>query len=87
MRTTPGIATVSPGMWTRLMLDNAGFQELPEGLQVAVGYVYDFLSDVNAVVAVHFLDFVNSNDVGAMNTQETIFWQHFFHSFHRQMGD
>ena len=62
------------------MLDNAGFQELPEGLQVAVGYVYDFLSDVNTVVAVYFLNFVNSNDVGAMNTQEMFFWQHVFHS-------
>ena len=69
------------------MLDNAGFQELPEGLQVAVGYVYDFLSDVNTVVAVYFLNFVNCNDVGAMNTQEMFFWQHVFHSFHRQMGD
>ena len=62
------------------MLDNAGFQELPEGLQVAVGYVYDLLSDVNTVVAVYFLNFVNCNDVGAMNTQEMFFWQHVFHS-------
>lgn len=69
------------------MLDHAGFHKLPKGLQITVGDVYDFVSDVNAVVTVHFLNFVNSNDVGAMNTQETFFWQHVFYSLHRQMGD
>lgn len=72
---------------TDLMLDHAGFHKLPKGLQITVGDVYDFVSDVNAVVTVHFLNFVNSNDVGAMNTQETFFWQHVFYSLHRQMGD
>ena len=69
------------------MLDHAGFHKLPKGLQITVGDVYDFVSDVNAVITVHFLNFVNSNDVGAMNTQETFFWQHVFYSLHRQMGD
>ena len=45
------------------MFDDACFQELSESLQVAVRDVYDLLADVDAVVAIHFLNLVNGDDI------------------------
>ncbi len=45
-------------------------EELAEGLQIAVRDVDDFLTDIDAVVAVNLLNLVNGNDVGAMDTQK-----------------
>ena len=62
-------------------------EELAEGLQIAVRDVDDFLTDIDAVVAVNLLNLVNGNDVGAMDTQKLIFGQHVLYGFHRQVGD
>ena len=69
------------------MFDDACFQELSESLQVAVRDVYDFLADVDAVVAIHFLNLVNGDDIRPMDAQETVFGQHVLYGFHRQMCD
>ena len=47
----------------------------------------DLLADVDTVIAIYFLDFVNRDDVGAMHSQKLFLWQHLLNGFHRQMGD
>ena len=47
----------------------------------------DLLTDIDTVVAIHLLNLINGNDIGAMDTQETVFGQHVLYGFHRQMGD
>ena len=36
----------------------------------------DLLADVDTVIAIYFLDFVNRDDVGAMHSQKLFLWQH-----------
>ena len=47
----------------------------------------DFLADVDTVITIYFLDFVNGDDVGAMHSQKLFLGQHLLNGFHRQMGD
>ena len=68
----------------------AGFAILlsfAEGLQIAVRDMDDLVTDIDTVVAIDFLDFVDMDDVGTMDTKELVLGQHFFYRLHRQMGD
>ena len=49
--------------------------------------VDDFLGDIDAIVAVNFLNLINGNNVGTMNAQKLVLGQHLLYGFHRQMGD
>lgn len=53
-------------------LERACLDEGVECLLVTFRHMDDFLADVDAVVAINFLDFVNGNDIGTVYAQESV---------------
>ncbi len=49
--------------------------------------MYDFLANVDAIIAVNLLYLINGYDVGAVYAQELICGQHRLDCFHREVGD
>ena len=56
------------GLW----LEWACFDERTELLLIPFRHMDDFLTDVDAVVSINFLDFIYSDDIGTMYAQEFI---------------
>ena len=65
----------------------AAFEESSESREVAIRHVDDFLADVYTVVTIDLADLVCGNDIGTMDAQELVSWQHLFYGLHRQVGD
>ena len=65
----------------------ATFEEGSESREIAIRHVDDFLADVYAVVTIDLADLVCGNDIGTMDAQELVSWQHLLYSLHGQVGD
>ena len=63
------------------------FQEGLESGEVAFWNVDDLVTDIDTVVAIDFLDFVDMDDVGTMDAKKLVFGQHFFYSLHCQVSN
>ena len=74
-------------MVERLFAESAGTEEAMEGFGVGFGDVYHLLAYVDAVVAVHFPDVVEGNNVAAMYSQKAVGGQHVLHRLHGEVGD